>query len=83
VALLALEAMAEVEQSAGDRGDVLAALVTAQIDGRPLTTEERLGVVTTLLLGGLDTTRGVIAHIVYHLATRDDVEAFLRAPDWW
>jgi cytochrome P450 len=83
VAALAMEAMAEVEQSTEDRDDVLAALVTAEIDGRPLTTEERLGIVTALLLGGLDTTRGMIVHIAHHLATRDDVELILRTPDWW
>jgi cytochrome P450 len=83
VAALAVEAMAEVENAAGQRDDVLAALVTEEIDGRPLTMEERLGIVTTLLLGGLDTTRGMIVHIAHHLATRDDVEPVLRTPDWW
>lgn len=83
VAALAMEAMAEVEKSVGERDDVLAALVTAEIDGRPLTTEERLGIVTALLLGGLDTTRGMIVHIAHHLATRDDVEPVLRTPEWW
>ncbi|HVV20014.1 MAG TPA: cytochrome P450 [Pseudonocardiaceae bacterium] len=79
VAALAMEAMAAV--SGGDH--LLAALVTATVDGRPLTVEERLGIVTTLLLGGLDTTRGMIANIAYHLATRPDVEQRLRDPDWW
>jgi cytochrome P450 len=83
VAALAVEAMAEVETVPGDREDVLAALVTADVDGRPLTIEERLGIVTVLLLGGLDTTRGMIVHIAHHLATRDDVEPILRTPDWW
>lgn len=82
VAGLAMEAMAEVQDST-DRVDVLAALVTAEVDGRPLTIEERLGIVTVLLLGGLDTTRGVIVHIAHHLATRDDIEPILRTPDWW
>jgi cytochrome P450 len=79
---LAMEAMAEVENSAQDREDVLAALVTTEIEGRPLTVEERLGIVTVLLLGGLDTTRGVIVHVAHHLATRDDIEPLLRTPDW-
>ncbi|MFL6144243.1 MAG: cytochrome P450 [Labedaea sp.] len=72
-----------MENSPAEREDVLAALTRATIDGRTLTTEERLGIVTTLLLGGLDTTRGMIVNIAYHLATRDDVEAILRAPNWW
>lgn len=81
VAGLAMEAMAGV--TGADREDVLAALVTAEVGGRPLTMEERLGIVTVLLLGGLDTTRGMIVHIAHHLATRPDVEAVLRRPDWW
>lgn len=83
VAALAMEAMAEVENSQEEREDVLAALTRATVDGRPLTVEERLGIITTLLLGGLDTTRGMIVNIAYHLATRDDVESILRAPNWW
>lgn len=76
---LAVEALA---QAAPDDG-VLGALVTARIDGRELTMEERLGIVTTLFLGGLDTTRGALTNIAYHLATRPDVEPILRRPDWW
>ncbi|KAA9154307.1 cytochrome P450 [Amycolatopsis acidicola] len=62
---------------------LLGALVTAKIGDRELTLEERLGIVTTLFLGGLDTTRGVLTNIAYHLATRPDVEPLLRKPDWW
>lgn len=80
---LAMEALAEAAAAPAGREDVLAALVTATIDGRELTTEERLGIVTTLFLGGLDTTRGVLTNIAYHLATRDDIEPRLRRPDWW
>lgn len=83
VAGLAMEAMAEVENSAAGREDVLAALVTEEVDGRPLTVEERLGIITTLLLGGLDTTRGMIVHIAHHLATRPEVPGILQRPEWW
>ncbi len=47
-----------------------------------MTPEERLGVVTVLFLGGLDTTRGAIANIGYHLAAHEGVEARLRDPLW-
>lgn len=84
VAELAMEALAEVADAPEDREDVLAALHRARIDGgRPLTQEEALGVVTVLLIGGLDTTRGMIANIAYHLATRPGTEEQLRNPDWW
>lgn len=83
LAALAMEALSEAEAAAGGREDVLAALVTAEIDGRPLSLEERLGIIVTLFLGGLDTTRGVITNIAYHLATRADIESRLRDPGWW
>jgi cytochrome P450 len=83
VAAIAMEAMAEVAADPSGREDVLAAIVTAEINGKPLTIEERLGIITTLFLGGLDTTRGMLVNIAYHLATRADVQARLEGPDWW
>jgi cytochrome P450 len=83
VAVIAMEAMAEVEAHPEGREDVLAAIVTGSINGVPLTSEQRLGIITTLFLGGLDTTRGMLVNIAYHLATRPDVETRLTHPDWW
>jgi len=80
VAALAAELMAERE--AEPRDDFLQTLVTATVDGRPLTQEQRLGVVTVLLLGGLDTTRGALAYIARFLAEDPDMESRLRQPDW-
>ena len=79
IAALSMEAMG----AASGGSSVLAALATLTLEGRPLSVEERLGVVTVLLLGGLETTRGAISNIAYHLATRPDVEGILRQPDWW
>ena len=65
------------------RDDFLQSLVDATVeDGRTLTLTERLGVVTVLLLGGLDTTRGAIAYIGRYLAEEPDMEERLRRPDW-
>ncbi|MFD1541047.1 cytochrome P450 [Nonomuraea guangzhouensis] len=83
VALLAVEAVTEAGDRSADDRNVLGALAGASIDGRPLTAGEQVAIVTTLLLGGLDTTRGAIVNIAYHLATREDVEPILRTPDWW
>ncbi|AYF73896.1 cytochrome P450 [Nocardia yunnanensis] len=81
VAALAAELMAEREAS--PRQDLLQSIVDATVaDGRPLTMEERLGVVTVLLLGGLDTTRGALAYIAEYLTELPDLEARLRQPDW-
>ncbi|MFE3546402.1 cytochrome P450 [Nocardia sp. NPDC059177] len=80
VAGLAAELMAE--RAAAPREDLLQSIVDATVDGgRPLTMEERLGVVTVLLLGGLDTTRGALAYIAEYLAEVPGLEARLREPD--
>ncbi|MFI1919182.1 cytochrome P450 [Nocardia sp. NPDC020380] len=81
VAALAAEIMAERE--AAPREDLLQSIVDATVeDGRRLTMEERLGVVTVLLLGGLDTTRGALAYIAQFLTELPGLEARLREPDW-
>jgi cytochrome P450 len=83
VAMIAAEILAERAAGSGDRDDVLQALVTATVeDGRPLAMGEQLGVVTVLLLGGLDTTRGAIAHIGRFLAEEPGLEERLRNPEW-
>jgi len=81
VAGLAAELMAE--RAAAPRDDLLQSIVDATVEGgRPLTMEERLGVVTVLLLGGLDTTRGALAYIAEYLTEVPGLEARLREPDW-
>ncbi|MGW5570525.1 cytochrome P450 [Nocardia thailandica] len=81
VAALAAELMAERE--AAPRDDLLQSIVDATVDGgRPLTIEERLGVVTVLLLGGLDTTRGALAYLAEFLAEVPGMEERLREPGW-
>jgi cytochrome P450 len=39
-------------------------------------------VITVLFLGGLDTTRGAIGAIAYHLARQPELEQRLRDPRW-
>ncbi len=78
---LAAELMAERETD--PRDDFLQSVVEAKIAGeRPLTQEERLGLVTLLLLGGLDTTRGTLAYIAQYLTEEPGLEERLRQPDW-
>ena len=66
----------------GGRDDVLNAIMTGSVLGRPLTQDEKLGTVIVLFLGGLDTTRGAIACIVHHLAVTPGLEERLRAGQW-
>lgn len=70
------------EYEPGDRDDVLRAIVTGTINGRPLSDEEKMGIVVVLFLGGLDTTRAAIASIAYHIATQPHLQDRLRDTDW-
>jgi cytochrome P450 len=82
VATIAAELLAE-RAKGGERDDFLQGIVDATVeDGRPLTQSEMLGVVTVLLLGGLDTTRGAIAYIGRFLAEVPGVEERMRRPEW-
>src|SRR5690606_40366002 len=53
-------------------GDVLATVVGGTVEGRPLTMEEQIAVVTVLFLAGLDTTRGALGNIAAQLAQRPE-----------
>jgi cytochrome P450 len=74
------ELMAAHQPTGGD--NVLDAIVSGQVEGRPLTEDDKLGVVVVLFLGGLDTTRAAITSIVGHLVQDPDLEQRLRNPDW-
>jgi cytochrome P450 len=81
--MVAAEALAHVDERVESDETVLGAVCRGTVDGgRPLTGEERLGIVAALLSGGLDTTRSAMANIAYHLAVRPELEARLRNPQW-
>lgn len=83
LAVLAGEYIAEREDNPIERHDVLNAITTGTVEGgRPLTEDERLGVMTVLFLGGLDTTRGAMGAIAYHCAREPELEVRLRDPGW-
>jgi len=66
----------------GPADNVLQAIVSGRVEGRPLTEDEKLGIVLNLFLGGLDTTRAAIASIVGDLVQNPGLEQRLRDPDW-
>lgn len=82
LAVLAGRYLADREANPVERRDVLNTITTCTVLGRPLTDEERLGVITVVFLGGLDTTRGAIGAIAAHLARRPELEARVRDPRW-
>lgn len=62
--------------------DVIGAILNGEVAGRALTETERLGVMTVLLLGGLDTTKGAISNIVWRMTGDPTLEDRLRGSDW-
>jgi cytochrome P450 len=81
-ASIAEECLAARRAQNTQRDDVLTAIVNATVEGRPLTTEEQVGVVVVLLLGGLDTTKAALGNILRHLIEDPSLEDRLRDPKW-
>jgi len=52
--------------------DLMSNIVHLQVEGRPLTHEERVGYMGTVLAGGLDTVGGAMAMSARHLATHPE-----------
>jgi cytochrome P450 len=82
MAMLCAGYLEKRESSGEQRDDLLGTLLTSTIDGRPLTDEERLGVVIVLFFGGLDTTRAAIGNIMANLVADPSLEQRLRSPSW-
>ena len=82
------QAFAEFRSWAGDildsragepsRGDVVSMLLEAEIDGVPLTQDERIRAFTLLVSAGLDTTTAALGNIMLHLAEDQGLQRRLR-----
>lgn len=62
--------VAERARNPGD--DLISKIATAEVDGRPITLQEAIGVTTLLLIGGLDTVASMMGHIMHYLAVSPD-----------
>ncbi len=60
------------------KGDVVDAILAAEIDGRPIRDDEVIGMVQLLILGGLDTTAGALGHFVIRFCHQPEIPALLR-----
>jgi cytochrome P450 len=58
--------------------DVVQAVITAEIDGRPITDHEIVGVIQLLIFGGLETTAGALGQFVVRFCRDPEVPARLR-----
>lgn len=60
------------------RGDVVDGVIAAEIEGRPITHEEAVGIIQLLILGGLETTAGALGLMMVRLCTQPEIPARLR-----
>ncbi|MBV9994307.1 MAG: cytochrome P450 [Caulobacteraceae bacterium] len=56
------------ERAANPGDDIISKIVAAEIDGRPITHAEVMGVCTLLMAGGLDTVTSMLGFVAWHLA---------------
>jgi cytochrome P450 len=61
------------------RDDVVDAVMHAEIQGRPITQQEIIGVLQLLLFGGLDTTAGALGMMMIRFCTEPEIPKLLRA----
>ena len=61
------------------KGDVVDAVIRADIDGRPITDDEIVGTVQLLILGGLETTAGALGLAMVRLCREPKLQQTLRA----
>ena len=72
----------EARRKEHPRDDLLGRLLTAEIDGRPLTDEELVDYGFVLLTAGLDTTAWVIRSGLWYLAQHpDDLARLVASPE--
>jgi cytochrome P450 len=68
----------EQRRRQGPRGDVVDAVMEADIEGRPITPEEVIGTIQLLVLGGLETTAGVLGAAMIRFCEQPEIPALLR-----
>jgi cytochrome P450 len=66
------------ERRANPGDDMISALITGSVEGRPLTGQELIGMTTLLFVGGLDTVAGQLGFITAHLAAHPEDRRRLR-----
>ena len=62
----------------GPVGDVVDAVMAAEIEGRPITDAEAVGTIHLLILGGLETTAGVLGMAMQRFCAHPEIPELLR-----
>jgi cytochrome P450 len=66
------------KRRAQPRGDVVDAVIGAQVDGRPITEDEIIGSIQLIILGGLETTAGALGQMILRFCRQPEIAALLR-----
>ncbi len=67
------------EKEANPDDGLVSSIVHGKIEGKPLTDDEKIGMVWFLWLGGLDTVAATISHMFRRMAMQPDIQAQIRA----
>jgi cytochrome P450 len=73
-----IHALTERRRGEGPRGDVVDAVMAADIEGRPIEVAEMIGTLQLLVLGGLETTAGVLGAAMIRFCRQPDIPELLR-----
>jgi cytochrome P450 len=60
------------------KGDVVDAILGAEIEGRPIEEREVMGLILLLILGGLETTAGALGQFLLRFVREPEIPALLR-----
>ena len=74
-----IDAFVEGRRSGGAVGDVVDAVIAAEIEGAPITDLDIRGVIQLLILGGLETTAGALGQFMVRFCEQPEVVEQLRA----
>jgi cytochrome P450 len=73
-----IDDFAEMRRRQAPIGDVVDAILHADIDGRPITYDEARGMILLLILGGLETTAGALGHFMIRFCQDPEIPALLQ-----
>ena len=73
-----ITAFVDDRRAGAPRGDVVDAILAAEIEGRPITETEVLGIILLLILGGLETTAGALGAFVLRFCRDPEIPDLLR-----
>ena len=73
-----IHGLTERRRAEGPRGDVVDAVMNADIDGRPIEVAEMIGTLQLLVLGGLETTAGVLGAAMIRFCRQPEIPEMLR-----